>query len=130
MIIGIGLDIQSISKIAASIESPSYHKKVFTPAEIALCQSAPHPADHFTGKFAVKEACMKALGMGIRQGIWFTDIEVLNHATGAPYLNLYNEAQRQAAAWHVTTTHVSLSHSAGIAVGVVILETLHRHDSG
>lgn len=122
MIIGVGLDIQAISKIAASLESPAYLKKVFTPAEIALCQPTPHPADHFAGKFAIKEACMKALGAGIRQGLWFTDIEVLNHASGAPYLTLYQEALRRAADLRVTTMHLSISHSAGVAVGVVILE--------
>jgi holo-[acyl-carrier protein] synthase len=122
MILGVGIDIQEIAKIAASIESPAFLRKVFTPAEIALCEDKHSPAQHFAGKFAVKEAFMKAIGAGIRQGVWFNDIEVLNRETGAPYLQLYREADRIAGELGVVSIHLSLSHSAGIAVGVVIVE--------
>src|SRR5260221_13923047 len=121
MIIGVGIDIQEIDKITRSIESAAFVRKVFTPAEAALCESKRFPGQHFSGKFALKEAFMKAIGAGIRQGIWFTDIEVLNAVTGAPYLQLYREAQRRTAESGVASIFTSVSHSAGIAVGIVIL---------
>src|SRR5262249_19880386 len=99
----------------------AFVRKVFTPAEAAICESTRFPGQHFSGKFALKEAFMKAIGSGIRQGLWFTDIEVLNSETGAPYIQLYREAQRLAAESGVASIFASISHSAGIAVGVVIL---------
>jgi holo-[acyl-carrier protein] synthase len=121
MIIGVGIDIQEIGKITRSIENAAFVRKVFTPAEVALCSATRSPGEHFSGKFALKEAFMKAIGAGIRQGVWFTDIEVLNAMTGAPYLQLHREAQQLAAKNGVTFIFPSISHSAGIAVAVVIL---------
>ena|SRR5258708_34896468 len=123
MILGVGLDIQEIAKIAVSTQTAAFVKKVFTQSEVALCTSVLKPEDHFAGKFAAKEAFMKAIGAGIRQGIWFTDIEILNRETGAPYIQLYREAEHVATNLGVRLTHVSISHSAGIAAAVVILES-------
>ncbi len=122
MIIGVGIDIEEIAKIARSIESAAFVEKNFTPQEAELCQGTRFPDQHFAGKFAAKEAFMKAIGAGIRQGIWFSDIEVLNRDTGAPYVQLYREAQKLANAIGVTSIHLSISHSAGVAVSVVVLE--------
>ena len=122
MILGVGIDIEEIEKIAISIQSPAFVRKNFTPDEVALCEGKHTPAQHFAGKFTVKEAFMKAIGAGIRQGVWFSDIEVLNRETGAPYIALHREAKRIAEELGIHAIHVSLSHSAGVAVGVVIIE--------
>src|SRR5436190_758517 len=98
MIVGVGIDIQDIAKIARSIDSPAFVEKNFTRQEAEMCKVTPFPDQHFAGKFAAKEAFMKAVGAGIRQGIWFIDIEVLNRETGAPYVQLYGEAQKLATA--------------------------------
>ena len=123
MIVGTGIDIQVVSTIAESIQKPAFLKKVFTPQEIALCQrQARRTAEHFAGKYAVKEAYMKALGAGIHQGVWFTQIEVLNLESGAPCVIPMGKAAELTQQLHVITTHVSISHSGDIAVGLVILE--------
>ena len=122
MILGIGIDISDIDKIAKSIESEAFQRKVFTPAELKSCGEIKNSAECFAGKFAAKEALMKALGAGIRQEVWFTQIEVLNDESGKPYINVSREAEKrlqQSGAKHV---HVSISHSGGMAVAVVILE--------
>jgi len=122
MILGIGIDISDIDKIAKSIDSEAFQRKVFTPAELKSCGEIKNSAECFAGKFAAKEALMKALGVGIRQEVWFTQIEVLNDESGKPYINVSGEAERrlqQSGAKHV---HVSISHSGGMAVAVVILE--------
>src|SRR5450631_947407 len=108
MIVGLGIDLQEIAKIAHSVQSPAFVRKVFTPAEANLCTSVHAPEGHFAGKFAAKEAFMKALGAGIRQGIWFTDIEILNRDTGAPYAQLYRQAAEIALSLGVSATHLSI----------------------
>jgi holo-[acyl-carrier protein] synthase len=122
MIVGIGIDITEVGKIAESGQRETYLRKVFTPAEIADCQQAKNAAQRFAGKFAIKEAFMKAIGAGIRQGVWFRDIEVLNEDTGKPHVVASNKAAEHLRTLHVTAIWVSLSHTAEVAVGVVILE--------
>ncbi len=122
MILGIGIDITEIQRVAKSIESEAFQRKVFTPAELKSCGEIKNSAECLAGKFAAKEAFMKALGAGIRQKVWFAQIEVLNDESGKPYINVSGEAEKrlkQSGAKHV---HVSISHSGGMAVAVVILE--------
>jgi holo-[acyl-carrier-protein] synthase len=122
MIIGIGIDLVDIRKIAKSIESSAFQHKVFTPDELRTCGDKKKKAECLAGKFAAKEAFMKAIGMGIRQEIWFTQIEVLNRETGQPYLRVYAEAERRLNELQATGMHVSISHDDHQAVAIVILE--------
>jgi len=122
MILGVGIDITQIEKISKSIENDAFQRKTFTPDEIRSCNEIKNRAECFAGKFAAKEAFMKALGLGIRQGIWFSQIEIINDETGKPYIQLSDEAQKQYLASGANKIHVSLTHSAGVAVAVVILE--------
>lgn len=122
MIIGIGIDIAEIKRIAKSIESEAFQNRVFSPDELKICGEFKRKDECLAGKFAAKEAFMKAIGMGLRQEIWFTQIEVLNLETGQPWLRLNGEAQRRMQEMGVTGMHVSISHTADNAVALVILE--------
>lgn len=122
MIVGIGVDLVFISKIAESVKSEVFRRKVFTPVEIESCEAVANSAERYAGKFAAKEAFMKAIGNGIRQEVWFTQIEVLNRETGAPYLNVSGKAEQMLAAMGGEHTHISISHTDGMAVAVVVLE--------
>ncbi|MCI0555337.1 MAG: holo-ACP synthase [Anaerolineae bacterium] len=122
MIRGIGIDITEIEKIAKSIERDSFQRKVFTPAELEACLEIKNSVECLAGKFAVKEAFMKALGAGIRQEVWFTQIEVLNDESGKPYVIVSGEAEKRLQASGANQIHISISHSGGMAVAVVILE--------
>ena len=122
MIVGIGIDITEIEKIAKNIEGEAFQRKVFTPAELEACSEVKNSIEHLAGKFAAKEAFMKALGAGIRQEVWFTQIEVLNDESGRPYINVSGEAGKQLEASGAKRVHVSISHSGGMAVALVILE--------
>ncbi|EIJ42229.1 holo-(acyl-carrier-protein) synthase [Beggiatoa alba B18LD] len=126
MIIGIGIDIADQTRIRHGITkfSTRFLQRIFTPEEIASCQKYRDPTEHYAGKFAVKEALMKAIGAGLRQHVTFRDIEVLNAESGAPYITLYGIAKQIAEQRGVTHSHVSLSHSANIATAVVVLERL------
>lgn len=122
MIVGIGIDILAASKLEKGIRKDAYLRKVFTPDEIAECRRAKNALERFAGKFVVKEAFMKAIGAGIRQRVWFTDIEVLKQQTGQPRIKAAKRAEQILRDLKVTRIHVSISHNAGLAVGVVILE--------
>jgi holo-[acyl-carrier protein] synthase len=122
MIVGIGIDLIEIEKIAKDLQSEVYLRKVFTEAEIIACASSPNSAEHFAGKFAAKEAFMKAIGNGIRQGVWFTQIEVLNHESGQPYVQVSGEASMRLNELGATNIHVSITHTHNAAAAVIILE--------
>lgn len=77
MIVGLGTDIVAVETIRRNMEREAYLRRVFTEQEIAECRPLRHADRCFAVKFAIKEAFMKALGSGIRQGVWFTQIEVL-----------------------------------------------------
>ena len=122
MILGVGLDIVEIIKIEESIQREAFLRKVFTPAELKSVERFAKIAEHLAGKFAVKEAFMKAIGAGIRQEVWFTQIEVLNDESGKPQVQATGEAGRRLVECGAKQVHTSISHSGGMAVAVVILE--------
>jgi holo-[acyl-carrier protein] synthase len=86
MILGIGNDIIEVGRIKAIIErhSKKFLDRIFTSREQDYCFKHKHPALHFAGRFAAKEAVSKALGSGFRGGLNWTDIEIINDLNGKP----------------------------------------------
>ena len=123
MIVGIGIDLVEIKKIEESIRSDAFVRRVFTPVEIESVERYQNKAEHLAGKFAAKEAFMKAIGAGIRQEVWFTQIEVWNDESGKPQVKVTREAERRLGQIAAKQIHVSISHSGGMAIAVVILES-------
>ena len=122
MILGIGIDLMEGEKIEKDIRSNIYLRKVFTETEITECKSVLNSAERFAGRFAAKEAFMKAIGKGIRQEVWFTQIEVLNRENGQPYIQVNGEAQVWLHTMEVKNIHVSITHTGQYAAAIVILE--------
>jgi len=122
MIIGIGVDLVSIERLAESLEAEAFKRKVFLPGEIADCEQFSNAAERYAGKFAAKEALMKALGAGIRQAVGFQQIEVLTLESGAPEILVSGKAADLLAAMGAQHIHVSISHTAGMAVAIIVLE--------
>lgn len=122
MIAGLGIDLVEVRKIARSMRSEAFLRKVFTANEIADCYSIRNSAERLAGKLAAKEALMKALGRGIRQEVWFSQIEVLHHETGEPFFHFSGKAQRLLNEMNVECIHLSISHTHGMATAVVVLE--------
>ena len=122
MILGVGIDLVEIKEIEESIQGEAFVRKVFTPPEILSVARYRNKAEHLAGKFAVKEAFMKAVGAGIRQEVWFTQIEVLNDESGKPLGQVRGEAGKNLGQIGAKQVHVSISHSGGMAIAVVILE--------
>ncbi|MCT4605429.1 MAG: holo-ACP synthase [Marinisporobacter sp.] len=117
----IGVDIIEIEKVKLLIKKEHYIDKVFTKEEIELVKgySERRSVESLAGRFAVKEAVVKALGTGFDQGILLTDIETLKDEKGKPVLFLYNKAKKRAQELSISTLCVSISHCELYAVGMV-----------
>ncbi|MFC1936342.1 holo-ACP synthase [Chloroflexota bacterium] len=122
MILGIGIDMAEISRFEGEHASKAFLHKVFTPDEIEECLAEKNPAEKLAGKFAVKEAFMKAIGAGIQQEVWFTNIEVLHENSRQPQVNALKKAKQYFDQLGVNQIHVSLSYSSTMAAAVVVLE--------
>ena len=92
MILGIGIDIVEIQRFEQGKASEAFLKKVFTPKEIQECQQGENAAERYAEIFAIKEAFMKAIGAGIRQEVWFTNIEVHHENTGQVQITSFKKA--------------------------------------
>jgi len=115
-----GVDIIEISRIRDVLNSyqSRFLKRIFTDAEIAYCRGR---APNLAGRFAAKEATMKALGTGIR-GVGWKDIEISRKESGAPYVLLHGRAARRADILGLKDVSLSISHSRDYAVAFVVLE--------
>ena len=121
-IIGLGLDITDIGRIAATIEryGDRFLHRVFTNGEVAYCSRRRVPAMHFAGRFAAKEAAMKALGTGMR-GIAFRELAIVRTPGGPPRLALFGRARVCGARLGVSGAHVTITHTRELAAAVVVL---------
>jgi holo-[acyl-carrier protein] synthase len=122
MIIGIGVDIAELARIGNSYSrfGEKFGAKILTPAELALVPANAIP--FLASRFAAKEAAVKALGTGFREGITFQDIEIRSDRLGKPLIFFHNHAQIRCRALGIRTAHLTLSHSRENAVAMVILE--------
>ena len=120
-----GIDIVEITKFANILaRHSSFVDDVFTVHEKEICMSRRNPCIHLAGRFAAKEACLKALGKGLTViGIdkLLQEIEVVSHGSGRPELSLHGWAQRIGRKKGIDQLSVSISHSSDYAVATVIL---------
>ncbi len=119
----IGIDIVDISDIEMLNDSKYGLQKIFTTEELHLADKDGkyQKIESLAGRFAVKEASVKALGTGFSGGIQFKDIETLNSDNGKPLLNLYGKAKIIADQMGVVEYLVSISYSQHCAIALVIL---------
>lgn len=122
MIVGVGCDIIEIERIARAIKSESFIRRVFTAEEAAYCQRrGQQAAASFAARFAAKEAVLKALGTGLREGS-LQEIAVDNDVLGKPLVQLSGHFAMLAKQLGVKNIQISLSHSREFAVAYVIME--------
>jgi holo-[acyl-carrier protein] synthase len=124
MIVGVGIDSVSISRIARLIDryGRRFLEKVFTEEEISEGQARRDGAHYFAARFAAREAFFKALGTGWGRGIPLKEVSVTREESGKPLLKLSGRAREAAGSIGTSISHISLSHEADIAQAVVILE--------
>jgi holo-[acyl-carrier protein] synthase len=121
-IIGIGLDATDIPRIAATIArfGDRFTHRIFTDAERAYCLRRREPAVHFAGRFAAKEAAMKALGTGHTQQVLWRDVEILRRG-GPPRIEFHGGAARRFAAMGGGSSLVTITHSEALALAEVLI---------
>jgi holo-[acyl-carrier protein] synthase len=121
-IIGLGLDATDIDRIADTIEryGERFLHRIFTEREVAYCTARRVPAIHFAGRFAAKEAAMKALGTGHSQGVLWRDVEVVRRG-GPPQLQLHGGAGRRFAAIGGQSSLLTITHSDDLALAQVLI---------
>jgi len=111
-VIGIGTDIVEVARIGDMIEKheATFIQKVFTEGEITYCEPRKATVQHFAGRWAAKEAILKAIGTGWSNGIKWTDIEVINEMGGKPYVKLNGKAVTVCADRGIDEILISISH--------------------
>ena len=124
MIVGLGVDIAEVPRIKATIErrGEPFLRRVFTPNEIEYCERFKNKFERYAGRFAAKEAAMKALGTGWSRGIRWVDLEVVREQSGRPTLALAGEAAKIAAQLGVQRISLSITHTEAQALAQVIFE--------
>jgi len=124
VILGVGLDVVAVERVRRIWERrrEPFLRRVFTDAESAACGAKSDPVPSLAARFAAKEAGMKALGTGWAQGVGWQDLEVTSRPGLPPALTLRGRAGEVATSLGVASVRLSLSHDAGIAAAVVILE--------
>ena len=113
MIIGIGTDLVEIARVSRLLDShgDAFRHRVFSPAEIALAAERRHVPEFYAGRWAAKEAAVKALGCGFGSDCGLTDIEILSGPEGEPVLRCralpprLREKGGGSFVWHVSITH-------------------------
>jgi len=121
-IIGIGLDATDIPRIAQTLEryGDRFLRRIFTDGEIAYCKRRRDPVPHLAGRFAAKEAGMKALGTGHSRGVLWKDLEVVR-VSGPPQLRLHGTAAARAERMGVQSSLLTITHSETLAMAQVIM---------
>jgi holo-[acyl-carrier protein] synthase len=124
MIYGIGVDIVDISRFERFLAEgkDALFQRLFTQSEIEYCRSRKRSAQHYALRFAAKEAFFKASGLGLRDGMSWKDVEVVNNDLGKPELRLYGRAAEIFSELAMKKSHASLSHDGSYGVALVILE--------
>ena len=122
-IIGLGLDATDIPRIAATIAryGERFTHRIFTEGEVAYCMRRREPAIHLAGRFASKEATMKALGTGHSQGVLWRDVEVVRARGGPPQLRLHGGAARRFEAMGGRSSLLTITHSDALALAQVLI---------
>ncbi len=121
-IIGLGFDATDIPRVREVFEryGERFLRRVFTDVEIEYCTRRRDPVPHLAGRFAAKEATMKALGTGLTRGVVWKDIEVYRRG-GPPQLRLSGAALRQFEAMRAMRSLLTITHAETIAMAQVLL---------
>jgi holo-[acyl-carrier protein] synthase len=124
MILGVGIDIIEVARIAASYEKfgERFVNRILLPDEIAYCRSHQNPAPFLAARFAAKEAISKAFGTGLGAALGWQDMEIRRKESGEPFVVLHGKGEQLFASRHAKRLLISLSHTTNYAAVTAILE--------
>jgi len=123
-VVGLGTDLARIDRFRKFVadEKTALLERLFSLGERDYAFAKKDPAPHLAARFAAKEACLKAIGTGWRDGISWHDMEVVPDTLGRPELRLSGRVAEIVGTMHVEVVHLSYSHEGDYAVATVILE--------
>ena len=136
MILGVGSDLADIRRVAETLErfGERFTRRIFTPLERERSERKGAPAASYAKRFAAKEACAKALGTGLAQGVFWRDMGVVNLRSGQPTLALTGGAAARLEAMtprgRIARIHLSLTDDHPYAQAFVVIEALAAPDLG
>lgn len=120
-IIGIGIDLVEVSRIKNAVTTKkTFLERIYSKEEIKLSDRGKFRFEELAGRFAVKEAILKAIKTGWRQGVKFKEIIILNEKSGAPYVTLTGKAREITDSLGVESILISISHTKELAIGMAI----------
>ncbi len=124
MILGTGVDLAEVNRIRLAIEryGSRFTDRIYTRGEIDYVERKANRFERYAGRFAAKEAGMKAIGTGWKHGVRWQDFEVANLPTGRPTLRLHGVAAAIAERMGVKSVQLSITHTAELGMAHVILE--------
>jgi holo-[acyl-carrier protein] synthase len=124
MILGTGVDLAEVDRIRDAIGryGDRFVRRIYTAGEIAYVERKANKFERYAGRFAAKEAGMKAIGTGWRRGVTWQDFEVANLPSGRPTLRLHGVAAQVAEKMGVKSISLSITHTAALGMAHVILE--------
>jgi holo-[acyl-carrier protein] synthase len=124
MIVGSGIDIAEVPRIAESIKrfGDRFIRRIFTEGEIRYCDPKANRVERYAARFAAKEAAMKAIGTGWNLGVRWRDVEVCRMPGGRPTITFHGRAAEFADKLGVKHVALSISHTEQFAIAQVILE--------
>ncbi len=125
MIVGLGIDIAEVARVKAAIErhGETFLRRLYTAKEQEYCERFKNKYERYAGRFAAKEAAMKALGTGWSRGVRWVDVEVAREKGGRPTIKLAGEATNIAERLGVKYISLSITHTADQAFAQVIFES-------
>lgn len=117
----VGVDLVQVERLERLLaENEGIAGEIFSERELAYAGRSKRPAEGLAGRFAVKEAVLKAFGTGLGQRMRWTEVEVVNEPLGRPRVILHGEVAEWARRRRLVELEVSLAHTAGLAVGQAI----------
>ncbi len=119
--ISIGIDLVEIKKFAPLLSMGNFLERCFCPSEITQFRES-NQITYLAGRFAAKEAVLKALGTGLIDGLSFTDIEIIQLSSGAPEIRLVDKASELAHKLGIKKWFITISHTESYATAVVVGE--------
>ena len=124
MILGTGIDLIEVARIASSFEKfgERFVNRILLPDEIAYCRQHKNPAPFLAVRFAAKEAISKAFGTGIGAQLGWQDMEIRRKESGEPFVVLHGRGAELFAARNAVRLHISLTHTENYAAATAILE--------
>ena len=124
MILGTGIDIIEVGRIASSYEKfgERFANRILLPGEITYCLSHKNPAPFLAARFAAKEAISKAFGTGIGAALGWQDMEIRRKESGEPFVVLHGKGKKLFQSRRAKRLLISLSHTANYAAATAVLE--------